>query len=198
MKELLEEYQQQSKLAEDRVRRAESHASEVQAELTKERNLNIELEKAKLALEKNMKEMSSRLLDYEALSIGRESTAARRLEARIDELTEQLEQEQRDKSEALKNMRKHERMVRELQFQLGEKDKLKARFDDEQEKMEQKVRKMRSQLEELEQSESALQLAKRRAEREAQEFREKSIKFEKEVEKFKARMDRSQASTPLA
>ena len=40
-----------------------------------------------------------------------------------------------------------------------------------------------------------LQLAKRRAEREAVDFREKSVKFEKECEKLKSRMDRSILST---
>jgi len=37
-------------------------------------------------------------------------------------------------------------------------------------------------------AENNLQLAKRRAEREASEYRERSLRFEKEVEKLKARI----------
>ncbi|EGF81411.1 hypothetical protein BATDEDRAFT_36787 [Batrachochytrium dendrobatidis JAM81] len=163
----------------------------MQADLTKERDVNIELEKAKLTLEKTLKEVNSRLFDLETVALSRDSTTARRLDARVDELSAQLDTEQREKSEAVKNSRKAERIVRELQFQLAEKDKQKARSDEECEKLEQKLKKMRTQIEELETSESNLQLAKRRAEREAADFRERSIKFEKEVEKIKGKIDRS-------
>ncbi|KAH9250527.1 hypothetical protein BASA81_011704 [Batrachochytrium salamandrivorans] len=110
---------------------------------------------------------------------------------RQNELAAQLELEQREKSDAIKNSRKADRIIRELQFQLSEKEKQKTRADEEQEKMEHKLKKMRTQIEELETSESNLQLAKRRAEREAADFRERSVKFEKEVEKIKGRVDRS-------
>ncbi|KAL2914326.1 class II myosin [Polyrhizophydium stewartii] len=190
LRDMLEEFQEKARTAEERARRAETHTQSLQVDLTKERDLNIELEKAKLALEKTVKEVNSRIFDLETMALSRDSTTAKRLDARVDELMAQLEAEQREKSEAVKAARKSERVIRELQFQLGERDKQKARFDEEQEKLEQKIKKMRAQIEELETSESSLQLAKRRAEREAMDFRERAAKFEKEVEKLKGRMDR--------
>lgn len=149
LKELVEEYQVQSRLTEDRVRRAESHVSDVQAELVKERNVNIELEKAKLLLEKSLKESNARIMDLESTTISRDTNTAKRLEARLEELALQLEIEQRDKSEALKNMRKNDRALREMSFQVSERDKAKARFEEEQEKADKKMRLMKLQLDEL-------------------------------------------------
>ena len=149
LRDLLDEGHKQLRVAEDRAKRAEQHSSDVQSELSKERSLNIELEKANIILEKSLKELSSRLYEFEGLNLARESTTTRRLESRLDELTVQLDNEQKEKNEALKNLRKSERTIRELQFQVQEKEKLKTKFDEDSDKLEMKLKKMKSQLEEL-------------------------------------------------
>ncbi|KAJ3333564.1 hypothetical protein HDU91_002893, partial [Kappamyces sp. JEL0680] len=176
LRDLVEEAQRDNKMNEDRARRAEQHAQEVQAELTKERSVNIELEKAKLILEKSLKELSSRIFELEGLQLSRDTNTTRRLESRVEELSQQLDAETKAKNEALKDARKQDRLIRELQFQVGDKEKVKARFEDELEKQDQKYKKLKSQLDELELSENNLQLAKRKAEREASEYKERAFK----------------------
>jgi myosin protein heavy chain len=176
LRELMNDAQRDVKMNEDRARRAESHAQEVQAELTKERSVNIELEKAKLILEKSFKELSTRTFELEGLQLSRDTNTTRRLENRVEELSQQLDAETKAKNEALKDARKQDRLIRELQFQAGDKEKVKARFEDDLEKQDQKYKKLKSQMDELELSENNLQLAKRKAEREASEFKERALK----------------------
>ena len=79
----------------------------------------------------------------------KDSSAHRRLESRVDELTNQLDIEQREKGEAVKTVRRQERTIRELQFQLSEKDKVRVKYDEDMEKLEGKLRKMKGQLDDL-------------------------------------------------
>ena len=95
-------------------------------------------------------------------------------------------------------MRRQERQLRELQFQLSERDKGRLKADEDMDKMEAKMKKMKAQLEELETSESQLLLSNRRAEREANDYKDRAVRFEKEVEKLKVRMDRSVSSMTFA
>jgi chromosome segregation ATPase len=176
LKDLLEDTQRELKNNEDRARRSEIHTQEVQAELTKERSLNIELEKAKLVIEKSLKELNSRLFELEGVQLSRDTNTARRLESRLEELSSQLEIEVKLKNEAIKESRKTDRLIREMQFQLSDKDKLKLRFEEEFEKQEAKYKKLKSQMDELELSENNLQLAKRKAEREVSEYKERAFK----------------------
>lgn len=187
LRESLESAQRELLDSDDRVRKAESHAHEIRSELTKEKSLNIELEKAKVALEKSLKELNGRVFELEGLQINRDTNTTRRLENRVEELNAQLENEMKAKSDSLKECRKLERSVRELQFQVTEKDKIRSKFEDESEKQDQKYKKLKSQLDELELSENNLQLAKRKAEREASEFRERALKYEKEVDTLRKR-----------
>ncbi|KAI8612960.1 myosin tail, partial [Chytriomyces sp. MP71] len=154
-------------------------------DLSKEREAVIDLERSKTMLEKQCKELTSRMFDLEAAVLTSSTGTTKRLESRITELMTQLEAETSEKSELQKNLRKNERTMREMQFQVSEKDKMKQRYEDDLEKLDQKLKKMKLQLEEMEALESTAQLAKRKAERESAEFRERSMRLEKEVEKVK-------------
>ncbi|CAG8475115.1 8080_t:CDS:10 [Diversispora eburnea] len=85
----------------------------------------------------------------------------KRLESRLEELTIQLDNETREKNETLRISRKNDRTIRELQYQLSERDKAKTRCEAEI------------------------------TEREANESRERSLRLEKEIEKMKSRLERS-------
>lgn len=189
LKDLLEENQDHARVTEDRLKRAEQLYAEASSDLSKEKDYNIELEKSKLTLEKQVKELNVRLVDLESMALRDDRGSVRKLESRIEELASALDLESKEKNEIVKQSRKTERLVKELQFQLAEKDKQKSRFDEEQEKMDQKMKRMKTQLDELETSESNLQLAKRRAEREVAEAKDRATKYEKECDKLKLRME---------
>ncbi|KAJ3017967.1 UNVERIFIED_CONTAM: hypothetical protein HDU68_011389 [Siphonaria sp. JEL0065] len=185
LRDSLEELQDQAKLAAEKLHRAEQQLQDSATDLNKERDTAIELERAKVLLEKQVKELNSRVFELEAASLTSSAGSTKRLEARINELMGQIEFEMTEKSELQKNARKLERTLREMQFQVAEKDKVKQRFEEDIEKLDLKLKKMKVAMDELETSESNAQLAKRKAEREAADYRERSLRLEKEVEKVR-------------
>lgn len=135
--------------AEDRVKRAELLLQDTLMDLSRERSTVLDHERSKIGFEKTIKDLQSRIFDLEASSLTKDSSAHRRLESRVDELTNQLDIEQREKGEAVKTVRRQERTIRELQFQLSEKDKVRVKYDEDMEKLEGKLRKMKGQLDDL-------------------------------------------------
>ena len=55
----------------------------------------------------------------------------RRLEARIEELTNQLNQVNKDKGESFRIQRSADKVARDTQFQLAESDRQRARLEEE-------------------------------------------------------------------
>ena len=74
-----------------------------------------------------------------ALKNGRK--AAAKMEARIKELENELDGEQRRLADASKNMRKAERKVKEMEFQEQEDAKQHAHMEDVVDRLQQKVKK---------------------------------------------------------
>ncbi|TPX44704.1 hypothetical protein SeLEV6574_g04325 [Synchytrium endobioticum] len=189
LRDQVEELTEEAREASDKQRRAEQTANDAIADLNKERALNMDLEKTKVALEKQVKELNSRILDIEASVFSDRSGVSKRLESRLEEVAQQLDTAMREKAELAKDARKNDRTLKDLQFQLSEKDKLKSRYDEELEKLYDKVKKQKLQIDELESNEANLSLGKRRAEREYTEQKERCLRLEKEVENLKRRSE---------
>lgn len=73
----------------------------------------------------------------------------RRLEARIEELTNQLNQVNKDKGESSRMQRSVDKVARDAQFQLAESDRQRARLEEERKAYE-------TQLDDLRQSMDAI------------------------------------------
>ncbi|KAJ3104333.1 hypothetical protein HK100_004074 [Physocladia obscura] len=186
LRDTLDELQDNQNISTEKLRRAEQQLVDSANDLSKEKENAIETERAKNMLEKHVKELSSRVFELEAaVALSSSLGSTRRLETRVSELMTQLDTEMSEKSDIQKNLRKLERTVREMQFTIGERDKAKLRYEDDIDKLDQKLKKMKIAMDELETSESNAQLAKRKAEREAAEYRERSIRLEKEMDKIR-------------
>ncbi|ORY83364.1 hypothetical protein LY90DRAFT_396271 [Neocallimastix californiae] len=185
----LDEQQDEYNTTIEELRKKSSEQDGIHSELEKEKQIALELERSKIALEKQVKELNSRITELETCALNDNSRNISRIQARLDDVSQQLETESKEKMQLLQNARKTERTIRDLQNQLQEKEKYKAKYEEDMERNEGKIKKMKAQIEELELSESNLQIAKRRIEREANEQRERASRFEKENEKLKARIN---------
>lgn len=174
LREEIDDSKEAIKLAEDRARRADNLLQESLSELSMEKNINIQNDKTRISTDKLVKDLNAKIFDLESSLILKDTNTNRRLESRIEELTQALDRESLAKSELMKNVRKSERTIRELQFSLSEKDKAKMKSDEEVNKLESKIKKMKSQVEVLESSESTLLLSKKRVEREAHEYKDRA------------------------
>lgn len=189
----LEEQGDPVEMAFDRMKKAESYASDCQVELGKVRVENSELDRLNAHLEKQIKELNVRIVDLETksyVSSPRAATSSRRLESRIEELTTQLNQTNKDKSEASRLHRSADKTARDAKVQLAESDRQKARMEEERRSYETHIQNLRQAMDHLQTEESDLQAAKRRAEREAADFKQKTLNLEREVERLRNRLDR--------
>lgn len=141
-----------------------------------------------------------RIVDLETKSLNppRPATTSRRLESRIEELTSQLTQSNKESS----------RIHVSTDKALAEVERQRLRLEEEVKGYEAKIVNMRQAMDKLvsrgstcghrhcdltsaqQTSENDLQLAKRRAEREAADFKQKSLALEREVERLRARLER--------
>ncbi|PVF93303.1 hypothetical protein CPB86DRAFT_715748 [Serendipita vermifera] len=179
LKARLEEQADRVAKANEKLKRAESFANEYQVELSKVRHDNSELEKQNAALEKANKELNIRMVEYEAktYAITPQPTGSRRQEARIEELTNRLLQEEKEKSETAQLHRTADKTAREMKFQLMESDRQRLRLEEEVQSYEGKLQGLRQEFNDLLKNESDLKVTKRRAELEAQDFRQKYLKY---------------------
>ncbi|KAF9538125.1 hypothetical protein EC957_007221 [Mortierella hygrophila] len=189
LRERLEEQIQVVTLSTEKLRKAEIAVVEAEGELAKEKAISEENLRAKVALEKQVSELGLRITDLETALQTTGPRSASLLQQKLDEKSAFLDDEIRNRQEALRVQRRSERMVRDLQHQLLERDKLKARQEDEAAKSEQRFKTLRQRVEDLVLSENNLTLAKRKAERESIEAKERSVRLEREVEKLRARLE---------
>lgn len=165
----LEEQGDRVTMAFERMKKAESYAAESQVELGKVRVENSELEKVNVSgshfrdlvcqtelslmtfqanLEKQIKELNVRIVDLETKSLNspRPATTSRRMESRIEELTNQLQQTSKDTSRV---NRSADKTARDARFQLAEAERQRARLEEEVKAYEAKVVGMRQSMDEL-------------------------------------------------
>ena len=149
MQEEIEDNHETVKSLEERSRRAETLLQDSLADLSKERTINLQNDKSRNSTDKIVKDLNAKIFDLESSLLLKDSNNNRRLEGRIEELTQALDKESMAKSELIKTVRKHERTLRELQFSISDKEKAKQKSEEEVEKLDSKLKKMKNALEEL-------------------------------------------------
>lgn len=206
LKSKLAQQEDVSSAAVGKMRRAEALSTEMQKEVTAERESNAQLFKDKAALEKQLKESQLRCVDLETKSYSSGgSQDVRFLHKRITEvcrhvpyllesqtLTDFLKQleahleEQDNKNHTeQRSLRNVDRTVKDLQSQIERRDKMNNQLTDEVNKSRDKVDRLLANIEELQQSDSEKHLLVRRTERELHEEREKTSRLEREVDGWK-------------
>ncbi|KAI0552455.1 P-loop containing nucleoside triphosphate hydrolase protein [Xylaria curta] len=169
----------------EKMRRADSLATEMQKEITAERETNAELSKQKAALEKSLNETQVRLVDLETKGYSSGSQDIKFLHKRIQELETQLETQQNEYSKSQRSTRNVDRVVKDLQSQIERKDKQTTQLNDDVSRLRDRVEKLLKTIDELQASESTNQLTARRAERELRTEKEKALRLERELEGWK-------------
>ena len=88
-------------------------------ELKKEQDTSAHLERMKKNMEQTIKDLQMRLDEAEQLALKGGKKQLQKLEARVRELENELEAEQKRHAESVKGLRKSERRVKELSYQVG-------------------------------------------------------------------------------
>merc|ERR1712133_260056 len=179
----LEEMICESRIAEDKAKKAMIDAARLADELRGEQENAQHCEKNRRNLENQVKDMQTKLdeAEQQAVKGGRKVTS--RLEQKIKDLESQFDDEQRRLVEAEKSQRRTTRRIKELTFSQEEDHKNHERMQE----LENKVKSYKKQIEEAEEI-AALNLAKfRKVQADLESSEERADINEQVLAKYKAK-----------
>ncbi|CAN2389192.1 microtubule motor activity, partial [Pristimantis euphronides] len=183
----VEEAVQEARNAEEKAKKAITDAALMAEELKKEQDTSAHLERMKKNLEQTVKDFQHRLDEAEQLALKGGKKQLQKLEARVRELENELENEQKRGIEAIKGVRKYERRVKELTYQTEEDRKNVLRLQDLVDKLQLKVKAYKRQAEESEEQSNAHLSRFRKVQHELEEAEERADIAESQVNKLRAK-----------
>ncbi|KAM6106563.1 cingulin [Pterocles gutturalis] len=167
LEEELEEERSTVELLTERVNRSRDQIDQLRAELLQERSSRQDLECDKVSLERQNKELKSRLASSEGLH--KPGANVSQLEAQLEELQDKLQAEEREKSVLLSSNRKLERKVKELSIQIDDE---RQHVSDQKDQLSLRVKALKRQVDEAEEEIERLEGARKKAQRELEEQQE--------------------------
>ncbi|XP_026180047.1 myosin-16-like [Mastacembelus armatus] len=144
--ELISEF----RAADERAKKAVTDATRLCEELRQEQDRSSHLEKIKKNQEQNLRDLTVRLEEAEQQALKAGKRTIQKLETRIKEVENELDQEQKRHMETIKTLRKGERRLKELIFQTEEDHKTNQRMQELVEKLQTKLKSYKRQIEEAE------------------------------------------------
>ncbi|XP_068197312.1 myosin-7-like isoform X1 [Antennarius striatus] len=181
----VEDAVQECRNAEEKAKKAITDAAMMAEELKKEQDTSAHLERMKKNMEQTIKDLQHRLDEAEQIAMKGGKKQLQKLEARVRELENELEMEQKRSSEAVKGIRKYERRIKELTYQTEEDRKNIVRLQDLVDKLQLKVKAYKRSTEEAEEQ-ANVHLGKfRKMQHELDEAEERADIAESQVNKLR-------------
>ncbi|XP_030268569.1 cingulin isoform X2 [Sparus aurata] len=163
----LDEERSSAELLNDRVTRSRDQVDQLRSELMQERSARHDLEMDKSALERQMKELKSRMADMEGQT--RPTAGISLLESKIQELEERLRSEEREKSSIQASQRRMERKLKELNATL---DQERSQHVEQRDQLSLRVKALKRQVDESEGEVERLEGVRRKVLRDLEEQQE--------------------------
>uniref|UniRef100_A0A3Q1EAS7 Slow myosin heavy chain 1 n=1 Tax=Acanthochromis polyacanthus TaxID=80966 RepID=A0A3Q1EAS7_9TELE len=183
----VEEAVQECRNAEEKAKKAITDAAMMAEELKKEQDTSAHLERMKKNMEQTIKDLQHRLDEAEQIAMKGGKKQIQKLEARVRELENEVDLEQRRSSDSVKGIRKYERRIKELTYQTEEDKKNMSRLQDLVDKLQLKVKSYKRTAEEAEEQ-SNVNLGKlRKIQHELEEAEERADIAESQVNKLRAK-----------
>merc|ERR1711981_1395733 len=192
----IDDMKNEAMIADEKAKRSMLDAAKLAEELRNEQDHTARVEQDRRIAEAQIKDLQIKIDEVETAALKHGKKACAKLEARIKELENEVDSEQRRLADSTKTLRKSERKIKELEFQSEEDQKHQAHMQELVDKLQTKLRTFKRQIEEAEEI-AALNLAKfRKAQVDLEEAEECADLSETALAKFKA-MGRSRGATPL-
>uniref|UniRef100_S4RBY6 Myosin-7 n=1 Tax=Petromyzon marinus TaxID=7757 RepID=S4RBY6_PETMA len=183
----VEESVQECRNAEEKAKKAITDAAMMAEELKKEQDTSAHLERMKKNMEQTVKDLQHRLDEAEQIALKGGKKQLQKLEARVRELENELEAEQRRNAETVKGARKYERRAKELSYQTEEDKKNLARLQDLVDKLQMKVKAYKRPAEEAEEQANGNLSRYRKLQHELEEAEERADIAESQANKLRAK-----------
>uniref|UniRef100_A0A7N5ZRZ3 Myosin heavy chain 6 n=1 Tax=Anabas testudineus TaxID=64144 RepID=A0A7N5ZRZ3_ANATE len=193
----VEEAVQECRNAEEKAKKAITDAAMMAEELKKEQDTSAHLERMKKNMEQTIKDLQHRLDEAEQIAMKGGKKQVQKLEARVRELENEVDMEQRKSSESVKGIRKYERRIKELTYQTEEDKKNLNRLQDLVDKLQLKVKAYKRAAEEAEEQSNSNLGKLRKLQHELEEAEERADIAESQVNKMRAKSRDSSAKVIL-
>ncbi|KAM9806590.1 uncharacterized protein myh14 isoform 5-T5 [Syngnathus typhle] len=191
LEEELEEEQTNAELLSERQRKMQLQVETLTVQLQGERTLAQKAEAGREQLERHNKDMKTRLEELEGTVRGKHRLSVAALEAKIESMEEQLEQERQERAIANKLVRKTEKKLKEVMMQAEDERRHADQYREQLDKSMVRLRQLKRQLEEVEEENSRSNAQKRKLQRELEELTENSQSRMREITSL-----RNQLSVP--
>merc|ERR1739848_84234 len=173
--------------AEEKAKKSITDAAMMAEELKKEQDQSSHLERMKKNMENSVKDLQLRLDEAEQVALKGGKKQVQKLEARMRELENELDSEQRRTADSIKSNRKLERRIKEVSYQ-GEEDKKNlTRIQDLVDKLQVKVKTYKRQAEESEEQANSNFSKYRKLQHELDEAEERADMAESSLNKLRAK-----------
>ncbi|XP_053573493.1 LOW QUALITY PROTEIN: cingulin-like protein 1 [Bombina bombina] len=193
----LDEEKNNSDLLLERIGRCREQVRRLRSEIYQERATKTGLECDKLSLEEDRsflfcnKDLKSRIAASENSLRSNKEGLVVQMEARITELEERLENEERDRSSLQLNNRRLERKVKELLMQVDDEH---LTLTDQKDQLSLRLKSMKRQVEEAEEEIDRLEGAKKKLQRDLEEQIDQNEQLEGQLNAAKKELSRRRTS----
>ncbi|XP_030044813.1 cingulin-like protein 1 isoform X2 [Microcaecilia unicolor] len=162
----LDEERSNSDLLTERISRCREQMDQTRSELLQEKTVRHDLECDKISLERQHKDMKSRLAHFENSYRSNKEGLVAQMEGRIRELEERLESEERDRANLQLTNRRLERKVKELMMEVDDEH---LSLTDQKDQLSLRLKSMKRQVEEAEEEIDRLESAKKKLQRDLED-----------------------------
>ncbi|XP_057344827.1 cingulin-like protein 1 isoform X2 [Manis pentadactyla] len=162
----LEEERNNSDLLSERISWSREQVEQMRNELLQERAARQDLECDKISLERQNKDLKSRIIHLEGSYRSSKEGLVVQMETRITELEDRLESEERDRASLQLSNRRLERKVKELVMHVDDEH---LSLTDQKDQLSLRLKAMKRQVEEAEEEIDRLESSKKKLQRELEE-----------------------------
>ncbi|XP_039665329.1 cingulin-like protein 1 isoform X2 [Perca fluviatilis] len=178
----------------ERLDKTKEQMDQMRNELMQERAVRQDLECDKMSLERQNKDLKSRVTHLEGSQRPNQDLLVSKLNSRIQELEERLQGEERDNNSLQQANRKLERKVKEMKMQTDEEH---INLQSQRDQLTQRLKTAKRQMDEAEEEIERLEHAKKKVQRELDEQIEANEQLHGQLSSLRNEMRRKRKSPPL-
>uniref|UniRef100_A0A672P0C2 Myosin-10-like n=1 Tax=Sinocyclocheilus grahami TaxID=75366 RepID=A0A672P0C2_SINGR len=187
LEEELEEEQSNAELLAERQRKSTLQVETLTVQISGERTLAQKSESARETLERQNKELKTRLSEMEGAVKGKHRLSVAALEAKIESVEEQLE----ERAMANKLVRKTEKKLKEVLIQVEDERRHADQYREQLDKSMGRLRQLKRQLEEVEEENSRSNAQRRKLQRELEEMSDSMQSMNRELNTLRSQLRRA-------
>ncbi|XP_069823485.1 myosin-9 isoform X2 [Dendropsophus ebraccatus] len=190
LEEELEEEQGNTELSNDRLRKATLQIDQLNADLNAERSNAQKNENARQQLDRQNKELKTKLQELEGTVKSKFKASITALEAKISQLEEQLDAETKERQAASKQVRRTEKKLKDVVMQVEDERRNAEQYKDQAEKNNIRLKQLKRQVEEAEEEAQRANALRRKLQRELEDATETAEAMNREVNTLKSKLRR--------